>query len=316
MTRKIPHINLKDYLAGGNVQRQHFVQTLGHGLENFGFLTVEGHGIDPVLTNQTYHAFKHFFSLDEAIKRKYDVVPGGARGYTPFGRETAKDQTVPDLKEFWHIGPELAPDHPYRCDYPDNVWPRETPDLKSVSMKLFDSFEKCARVLLTALAEFYGLPKGIFAEKIKDGNSVFRVIHYPPVAENTPRNAVRAAAHEDINLITLLSQSEGQGLEILTRAGEWLAVDALEGDIIVDSGDMLSRLTNGTIPATTHRVVNPPGDKNVSRYSMPFFVHPYSRCDLTVMDHFVSPENPAKWPPITAGAFLTQRLQEIGLLKK
>lgn len=312
---KVPRINLQDYRNGSQNDRTRFIQTLGDGLRNTGFLNVDGHGLDPEVVAKTYDQFRNFFDLSEDIKRQYDCVPGGARGYTPFGREHAKDSSIPDLKEFWHIGQELAANHDYRSHYPDNVWPKELPDLKTFSLKLYRAFEACAHTMLEALAIYFDLPKNTFSSMMVDGNSVFRIIHYPPLATDTPAGAVRAAAHEDINLITLLIESQGGGLEILTHDGQWLPVGALAGDIIVDSGDMLSRVTNGVIPATTHRVVNPPQEKNDSRYSMPFFVHPYSSCDLTVMDSFVSPDRPAKWPPITAGDFLQQRLNEIGLSK-
>ena len=198
----------------------------------------------------------------------------------------------------------------------DNVWPKEIEGMEAAVTGLYRQFESCAATLLEALADYYGLSKSIFSDMITDGNSILRTIHYPPIDGGMPAGAVRAAAHEDINLITLLIESQGAGLEILTQENEWEAVHALEGDIIVDSGDMLHRLTNGVIPATTHRVVNPVEGENRSRYSMPFFVHPFSACDLTVMDHFVTEERPAKWPPITAGQFLQQRLEEIGLIKK
>ena len=273
---------------------------------------MEGHHLDPQLIQDTYAQFRAFFALDEAIKRKYDRAEGGARGYTPFGREHAKDTPHPDLKEFWHVGQE-AQASKYRDFYPANLWPDELPELKPLAMRLYRSLEACATLLLQALAEYFELPKEIFASMIVDGNSVLRPIHYPPVTEGQNPNSVRAAAHEDINLITLLVESQGSGLEVLTRNGTWLAVDALEGDIVVDSGDMMSRITNGIVPATTHRVINPDPTQNISRYSMPFFIHPYADCSLAVMERFVSPDRPARTPPITAQEFLDQRLREIGL---
>lgn len=313
MAIEVPRINLKDYREGAPADRAKFIQTVGNGLKDIGFLNVTGHGLDPQLIENAYSLFREFFAMDESIKNKYDQVAGGARGYTPFGREHAKDTTIPDLKEFWHIGQELPAGHPYKPQYPDNIWPQELPDLKPTSVALYKAFEDCAATLLEAVALYFELPATTFSDMIQDGNSVFRIIHYPPLAPDTPPGAVRAAAHEDINLITLLIESKGGGLEILTQNGNWMPVGALAGDIIVDSGDMLSRVTNGIIPATTHRVVNPPQDKNESRYSMPFFVHPYSACDLTVLDRFVTEDRPPKWPPITAGEFLEQRLNEIGL---
>lgn len=314
MLQEVPRVCLKDYLDGDEAARKNFIDTLGEGLKEIGFVIVSNHGINMDLTAKTYDAYKRFFALDSKTKDKYNCVPGGQRAYTPFGREQAKDADTPDLKEFWHVGQDLPADHDYSGDYPANVWPDEIPELKELSLQMYRSFENCARTLLKALAHYFELPETTFSSMMKDGDSVYRIIHYPPVREGDPVNAVRAAAHEDINLITLLTQSEGQGLELLRRDGSWLPVNALEGDIVVDSGDMLQRVTNGVIPATTHRVVNPDLTDNSARYSMPFFVHPYAACDLTVMDHFTSEEQPAKWEPITARNFLQQRLREIGLI--
>ncbi len=313
MSSEIPHINLAHYRDGNEATRREVVKTLGDGLQRFGFLTLEGHGLDVGLSRQCYDLFKRFYALDEETKRKYDRVPLGARGYAPFGREHAKYTDVPDLKEFYHIGQELPEGHPYRKTYPDNVWPDEVPELRDVAVRMFRDFESCAAIILQALAEYYDLPATTFSDMIKDGDSVYRIVHYPPIDESMPKNAIRAAAHEDINLLTLLIESEGRGLEILTRDKRWIPVGALEGHLVVDSGDMLRRITNATIPATTHRVVNPPDSRNESRYSMPFFVQPYHSCSLNVLPHFVSADNPAKWPPISAVEFLHERLRAIGM---
>jgi isopenicillin N synthase-like dioxygenase len=300
-TLTIPTIDLADYTAGGAAARSRMVKTLGEGLVEFGFLNVEGHGVDTSAVRATYQLWQRFFQLPEEVKRQYAGIGGGSRGFTPFGVEHAKDHALPDLKEFWHVGQESA-------EYPANVWPREIPELREPTLRLYKSLEQVAANLLRALAEHFELPRETFASMMRMGNSILRVIHYPPVAPELDP-AVRAAAHEDINLITLLCEATDSGLEILTRDGSWMPVETGEGQIVVDAGDMLSRV----VPATTHRVVNPPSALNRERYSMPFFVHPYPSCDLTVLDRFVSPERPAQFPPITAGEFLDQRLREIGL---
>lgn len=304
-TRTIPTIDLTDYTAGGAAARARVVETLGGGLAEFGFLNVEGHGVDSDLVRATYELWQRFFALPDAAKRHYAGIDGGSRGYTPFRVEHAKDSPLPDLKEFWHVGQE-AP------GYAANVWPAEIPALREPSLRLYRSLERVAGTILRALAEHFGLPGETFAGMMQGGNSVLRVIHYPPVSPDFDP-AVRAAPHEDINLITLLCEATGSGLEILTRDGVWLPVETGPGQIVVDAGDMLSRVTNGVVPATTHRVVNPKSSANRERYSMPFFVHPYPSCDLTVLDRFVTPDHPSRFPPITAGAFLEQRLREIGL---
>jgi isopenicillin N synthase-like dioxygenase len=310
--RNIPTIDLADYLAGDAAARDRMVRTLGDGLVEFGFLNVEGHGIDPDLIRGTYGLWQRFFELPEEVKNRYSGVGGGSRGYTPFRVEHAKDNPLPDLKEFWHVGQEPPEGHPLRGEYPGNVWPAEIPEIRQPTTRLYSSLERVAENLLRALADYFALPRETFASMMQVGNSVLRVIHYPPVSPDFAP-AVRASAHEDINLITLLCEATDSGLEIFTREGEWLAVETGEGQIVVDAGDMLSRCTNRVVPATTHRVVNPPSAVNRERYSMPFFVHPYPACDLTVMDRFVSEDRPAKFPPITAGEFLDQRLREIGL---
>jgi isopenicillin N synthase-like dioxygenase len=312
--RSIPTIDLNDFTAGEGRTRARLIQTLGDGLREFGFLNVEGHGIDSSLIRGTYSLWQQFFELPEEVKRKYAGVAGGARGFTPFGVEHAKDNPLPDLKEFWHVGQEIPEGHPYRDEYPPNLWPAELPQIQEPTVRLYKSLERVAENLLFALAEYFDLPRDTFASMMEWGNSILRIIHYPAVrADQLP--AVRAAAHEDINLITLLCEATDSGLEILTREGDWMPVASGEGQIVVDAGDMLSRFTNEVVPATTHRVVNPAEGSTRDRYSMPFFVHPYSACDLTIHERFVSADNPAKYPPITAGQFLEQRLREIGLKK-
>jgi isopenicillin N synthase-like dioxygenase len=312
--KNIPTVDLNDYTSGNAAARTRLIETLGQGLSEFGFLNVEGHGIDSSLIRGTYDLWKRFFELPDEVKRRYAGVEGGARGYTPFGVEHAKDNPLPDLKEFWHIGQEPPEGHPYRQEYPENVWPAEIPEIRQPTQRLYASLERVAENLLRALAEYFDMPRDTFASMMTVGNSILRVIHYPPVRPDQAP-AVRAAAHEDINLITLLCEATDSGLEILTRQGEWMAVETGPGQIVVDAGDMLSRFTNEVVPAATHRVVNPAENAARDRYSMPFFVHPYSACDLTIHERFVSADNPPKYPPITAGQFLEQRLREIGLKK-
>jgi isopenicillin N synthase-like dioxygenase len=312
--KNIPTVDLNDYTSGDAAARSRLIETLGEGLSEFGFLNVEGHGIDSSLIRGTYDLWKRFFELPDEVKRRYAGVEGGARGYTPFGVEHAKDNPLPDLKEFWHIGQEPPEGHPYRREYPANVWPAEIPEIRQPTQRLYSSLERVAENLLRALAEYFDMPRDTFSSMMEVGNSILRVIHYPPVRPDQAP-AVRAAAHEDINLITLLCEATDSGLEILTRQGEWMAVETGPGQIVVDAGDMLSRFTNEVVPAATHRVVNPAENAARDRYSMPFFVHPYSACDLTIDERFVTAENPPKYPPITAGQFLEQRLREIGLKK-
>jgi isopenicillin N synthase-like dioxygenase len=324
-SQTIPTVDLRQFRSGDEAARRRFIDAMGRGLTEFGFFNLEGHGIDAQLISRGYEAFRAFFELDEDVKKRYSGAEASARGYTPFGVEHAKDHDRPDLKEFWQVGREVPVGHPYHDTYPHNVWPEEIPALAESGKAIFRELEECAESLLEAIALFFDLPQRVFADMIDNGNHVLRIIHYPPVntdssvpaspdaASSDGEGAVRAAAHEDINLITLLCEATDSGLQLLSREGEWLAVEAQPGQIVVDSGDMIARLTNAVVPATTHRVVNPPSEANRSRYSIPFFVHPFSSCDLTVMEEFVTPQRPARFEPITAGEYLDERLREIGL---
>src|SRR5579864_2788719 len=313
----VPTIDLSDYTSCDTSLRARAIAELGGSLVDIGFVVVEGHQIDERLVRDVYALWRRFFALDEAAKRRYAGIEGGARGYTPFGVEHARDHPTPDLKEFWHVGQELPPDHPLAHEYPPNVWPRELPELRQPTLALYHELERVAELLLMALAEHFALPEETFAAMTRGGNSVLRILHYPPVAPGRPAAAaapaLRAAPHEDINLITLLCEATDSGLELLRRDGSWLPVAARPGQLVVDSGDMLCRLTNAVVPATTHRVVNPPASANRDRYSMPFFVHPRAACDLAVLDRFVSAERPCRFPPILAGELLDRRLREIGV---
>lgn len=311
---QIPVLNMRHYTEGTPEQKAQFVRTWGEGLRELGFVAIENHHVDHALIRRTYALFEQFYALPKATKEKY-AREGGQRGFTGFMKEHAKDNSVGDLKEFWHVGRELTPGHPMIGQYPDNVWPDEMPELKAVTLELFEQLEANARILLLALGDYFELPdREYFAKAIENGNHIMRAIHYPPLQEGMPAGAVRAAAHEDINMITILCEATSSGLEILTRDGQWVGIDALAGQLVVDAGDMLSRLTNHVIPATTHRVVNPEGENSV-RYSLPYFVHPYSAFNIECLPQCDTPDNPRRYPPITAGEFLNQRLREIGLLK-
>lgn len=317
MSKRIPVLDLSHYTRGTAQERDRFVKAWGDGLVEFGFVSIVNHGVDDDLIRRTYRDAERLFALPAEVKRRY-VIPdgGGQRGYTPFGQEHAKNRKVGDLKEFWHVGRDLGPGNPRRSLYGANVWPSELDTFKANTLGLFDALDAAAATMLQALADFFTLPRTTFSDMARDGNSVLRIIHYPPLKDMFIPGGVRAAEHEDINLITLLCESTSSGLELLTRQNEWLAIDSVRGQIVVDSGDMLSRVTNEVIPSTTHRVVNPKStDDDQVRYSMPFFVHPYPECSLRILDACVTPERPRKYPDITADEFLRQRLREIGLIK-
>jgi isopenicillin N synthase-like dioxygenase len=310
----VPRLDLRDARSADRAVRVEFQQGLRAALSEFGFVRITGHEIDEKLIGRVYRGFETFFLSDEASKALCNSAAGGQRGFTGFGLEHAKDQSEPDLKEFYHVGRELPSNHPLRAQYPGNIWPADIPGLRAASLALYAALDTCAGTLLESLALSFELPEGVFTGMLRDGNSILRALHYPPLTQPTMDGAVRAAPHEDINFITLLCGATDAGLEILTRNGEWLAVPACAGEIVVDAGDMLARVTNDIVPAATHRVVTPDSVRDRHRYSLPYFAHPYPACDLRVLQAFVGPNAPAKYPPITAAAFLEQRLKEIGLI--
>jgi isopenicillin N synthase-like dioxygenase len=302
MTARIPHLDLSEYRDADPSARRAFGDRLVAALRECGFITLQGHALDGDQITRSYAAAEAFFALPEDEKRRY---AGGLRGYTPFGQEHAKDRSVPDLKEFWQIG--------YETDDPEarNVWPDRPEDFEPVFRDLFDTLESVGRTLLSAIALGLGLDEDFFDGKIEGGTSLLRLIHYPPIPADADPDSVRAAAHEDINLLTLLVAAQGAGLEVQMRDGQWLPVNNAPDHLVVDTGDMMARITNGVLPATTHRVVNPDGP-NVSRYSMPFFVQPRAEVMLESLESCQRP-GVAPPPPISTGDFLHQRLVEIGL---
>lgn len=317
VSKRIPVLDLSKYTHGTPAERDGFIKAWGDGLTEFGFVSIINHGVDDALIRRTYKDAEALFALPVDVKKKYFVPGGGGqRGYTPFGQEHAKDRKVGDLKEFWHVGRDLPDGHTKRSIYGANLWPTELATFKANTLDLFHALDGAAAIMLQALADYFQLPRPFFSDMARDGNSILRIIHYPPLKDMFIPGGVRAAEHEDINLITLLCESTSSGLEVLTRQNEWIAIDALKGQIVVDSGDMLQRCTNGVVPSTTHRVVNPKStDDDVVRYSMPFFVHPFPDCSLAINERFVSADRPKKFPDITADEFLKQRLREIGLIK-
>jgi isopenicillin N synthase-like dioxygenase len=309
MESRVPELSLADYTRGAATARDAFCADLTHGLKRYGFIILVDHPVSDALLTRAYDLSAAFFAQPEDIKRRY---VGGPRGYVPFGTEHAKNQTLPDLKEFWQLGPERAGGESRSELEPPNIWPATPAGFKETFVELFDALQETGRIILEALTPGLALPHDFFRPLLSDRNSVLRLLHYPPLRSDMAPGSVRAAAHEDINLLTLLVAAQGPGLELLDRDGNWLRVEAPRHALIVDSGDMLAHMTNDVIPATTHRVVNPSGP-NVSRYSMPFFMHPNVDVLLRCIPSCLG--TGAKHPEITAGAFLEQRLREIGLLQ-
>jgi len=296
-------------------RRDAFTEALGSAYRGYGFAGITGHGLDDALIDDAYACFREFFALPERAKMAYHQAGGGGRrGYTGFGVEQARDHDVPDLKEFWHVGREIDADNPYPDTLLANVWPDEVPGFRRAALALYGALDNLGQRMLSAIALDLGLKADWFADKVNRGNSILRPIHYPPIRK-ARAGAVRAARHEDINLITLLIGSREQGLEVLNKHGQWVPVTTLPGTIIVNVGDMLQRLTNHVYTSTTHRVVNPPGDAaRRSRYSIPFFVHPNPDFVIETLAQCIDADNPDRYPePITSDAYLRERIEEINL---
>lgn len=312
--RRVPELSLKEFTYGTEDEKVRFIEALYTGIKDYGFINLKDHGVDEALLKRAYELSEQLFNLDNDVKNKY-VLPdaGGARGYTPFGKEHAKDAQAKDLKEFWHVGRDPKDADPFAKYFASNIWPEEIPEFKDVYLKLFKELDQVGFILLKALTFPLGLPVEYFDELAGGGSSVLRLLHYPPIPEGVDPRCVRAAAHEDINLITLLVCASASGLQIKEPNGAWLDVETAPNLITVDAGDMLARITNDIIPSTTHRVINPAENSNVSRYSMPFFMHPHPEAILKCIPSCRG--DGEKYPPIKANDFLMQRLREIGLIK-
>ncbi|MCX6189592.1 MAG: isopenicillin N synthase family oxygenase [Bacteroidetes bacterium] len=314
-TQSIPCIDLNLFMFGSAAEKSQFVQNLGNAFETIGFVAVKGHLLSDELAGKLYESAKSFFSLPSETKLQYEIEGlYGQRGYTSFGKEHAKGQSAGDLKEFWHFGQDLPFEVELdRNDYPDNILVKETPEFNTAGLEAYMHLEKTGIYMLRAIALYLGLDEFYFDAKVEYGQSILRPIHYGPIV-GEPVEAVRAAAHEDINLITLLMGASADGLEVLNKSGQWIQVTALPEQIICNVGDMLQRLTNNKLKSTTHRVVNPPRALwNTSRYSIPFFMHPLSGMSLACLPSCVGVDNPKHYEDCTAGQFLDERLREIGL---
>lgn len=311
---EVPSLDLADFTSGDAKKKEKFVADLGSAFTNIGFVAIKNHGLSDDLRTKLYDTVQHFFSLPEAEKKKYEFPElFGQRGYIGKGKETAKGFKVADLKEFYHVGqPEPI------GDMARNVFPGELPEFEEYTVEVYKTFENAGKTLLKAIAIYLNLPEDYFEDKVKNGDSILRALHYFPI-ENpdlVPDGAVRAAAHGDINLITLLMGASAEGLEVLRRDGKWIAITALPDQIVVNVGDMLDRLTNHKLKSTIHRVVNPSREKmGTSRFSIPFFMHPRAAMDLTSLESCVNSEYPKMYVNMTAGEFLDERLRELGLKK-
>ncbi|MES2645368.1 MAG: 2-oxoglutarate and iron-dependent oxygenase domain-containing protein [Bacteroidota bacterium] len=310
----IPSVDLAKFTQGSVEDRKVFVAELGTAYESVGFVAVKNHGIPEQLIDELYQYVKEFFSLPSPFKKAYEIPElAGQRGYTSFGKEHAKGSEAPDLKEFFQFGQTIEDEDVVSDEYPENVTVKEVPEFTPTLLKSYKHFEQSGRQLLKAIALYLHLDEQYFEDWVINGNSILRAIHYPPITSE-PKSAIRAEQHEDINLITLLVGASAEGLQILTKQGEWIAVTALPGQIVVNVGDMLQRLTNNRLCSTTHRVVNPPREHwGTSRFSIPFFLHPKSSMSLACLENCIDANHPKAYPDTTAGEYLDERLREIGL---
>lgn len=316
MEAGIPSIDLNDFMSGDLILKEKFVQELGYAYEEIGFVAVKGHLLSEETSENLYQQVETFFNLTLAKKVSFENPEiAGQRGYIGFGKEHAKGRSVGDLKEFWHFGQEVEDNDPIKSEYPENIFVPELPHFNHYGIKAYKELEATGKYMLRAIALYLGLDEFYFDAKIKNGNSILRPIHYPPIT-NEPESAVRSAEHEDINLITLLMGASAEGLEVLNKQGEWIGITALPEQLVVNVGDMLQRLTNNKLKSTTHRVVNPPKEKwGSSRFSIPFFLHPRSEMRLDCLESCVTSSYQLHYESISAGEYLNERLLEIGLKK-
>ena len=313
----IPSVHLPDFLSDDLKLKEQFIQDIGAAFEDIGFVALSGHFLSEDLVENLYGEIKKFFMLPQEEKDAYEIPDiGGQRGYTSFGKEHAKGKKEGDLKEFWHFGQYVENNPKLEAEYPDNVTVSELPNFNIIGKEAYKMLEKTAKYVLRALALHLNLEENYFDEWIRNGNSILRPIHYPPITSE-PKNAVRAAAHGDINLITLLMGAHGKGLQVKNHEGEWVDAIAKPDQLMINVGDMLSRLTNNKLKSTIHQVVNPPRDLwGTSRYSIPFFMHPISEMPLNCLSDCITKEKPKQFDDTTAGAYLNERLIELGLIKK
>ena len=314
---KIPSLDLRDFLSEDPHRKAEFIQLIGKAFQEIGFCAVKGHLLSDDLVERLYKQIKLFFDLPDEVKTKYEFPEySGQRGYVSFGKESAKGSKHGDLKEYWHFGQYIEEEEKGNYNYFPNINVDELPEFNKVGKEVYTSLENTAKHILRALALYLNIEENYFDQYIKNGNSILRPIHYPPILDD-PKEAVRASAHGDINLITLLMGAHGKGLQVQHSNGEWIDAMASKDELMINIGDMLSRHTNNLLKSTVHRVVNP--DRELlkkSRYSIPFFMHPVSEMKLNVLESCINEDNPKSFDDITAGDFLNERLVELGLLKK
>lgn len=315
----IPSLDLADFYGDDKDKKDKFVQALSDAYNNIGFVAIRNHFLTSEMQDRIYKSIIRFFSLPDSIKKKYERIElAGQRGYTGKGKEHAKGRNTGDLKEFYHVGQELSREDLEKEGYPSNIWPEEIEDFRENAVEVYHALEKTGHYILNAIAIGLGVSEDFFEEKVRKGNSILRPIHYYPIENPTevPPDAVRAAEHGDINLITLLMGASAEGLQVLRKDGVWIPITALPDQLVVNVGDMLERLTNGRLKSTIHRVINPPREQmGKPRYSIPFFMHPRSEMSLAALLQCVDGTHSKQWEDITAGEFLNQRLMEIGLKK-
>ncbi len=316
---EVPSLDLVDFTGNNPDKKRKFVDDLGAAYNNIGFVAIRSHYLTDDLSGRLYQVIKNFFALPDSVKQQYEIPAlAGQRGYIGKGKEHAKGRNTGDLKEFYHVGQEVMDNDPIKNEYPSNIWPKELPEFEGIALEVYQCLQKTGVQMLKAIALYLNLSEDYFDSKVKNGNSILRPIHYFPIEnpDAVPADAVRAAEHGDINLITLLMGASADGLQVLRRDGKWIPITALPEQLVVNVGDMLERLTNRKLKSTIHRVVNPPREQmNKPRYSIPFFMHPRSEMSLAAISSCVDGEYSKLWEDITAGDFLNQRLREIGLKK-
>jgi len=298
MDNQIPKLSLKKLFKNEDES----LELLSSALSSHGFFVITDHDIPHALFDEAYKYSQKFFSLDISVKNEYSFRENaGARGYTPFGKETALGETVPDLKEFWHHGPVI--DDSYDKRIMKNIYVNEIDEFNTVFDQLFNEMNTLGARLLSSISLTLGLDENFFNSSTRKGNSLLRLIHYPP---SNNENIYRAREHADINLITLLIGANEPGLEVKDKSGNWIPVSSSYEDIVCNIGDMMQLITDKRLKSTPHRVIKYKTDEMKSRYSIPFFMHPSPD---TILKSVFNNEDEG----VLAHDFLDERLKAIKL---
>lgn len=306
---EIPILDLGSYHSSKE-QHTALLDGMKESLDTLGFLVLENHGVDLELLSRCYEHSKRFFALPDETKRELDYRIIDQKkysniGYFPFQEEKALSSKIPDLKEFFHVGPEVPED--LKAYYGENRWPRGRTGFEADSRELFRQFMECGNRIFLALAEVLQINMDYAHTLVHGSNSILRYLHYPAIPEGVTPGAMRAAQHTGIQLLGLQPQTTHAGLQFHLPTGEWVALasDVQKGRLAINIGEMFAYLVGNRARPTLHRVVNAmDGSEHEDRYAIVFFFH---------AGHLQTVRSPETGESVRAGDWLLQRLEELDL---